>query len=107
MYRRDPHSSLLRSKFFGVLSLIDYNTWDTKTPYFFDVRPLLSCFVPAANNKAKVHDKNSINITLTCSQNCKICSKCCCHDTQCGLSWNTNMADEVSYHGDIEIWSRE
>ena len=31
-------------------------------------------------------------------QNCKICSKYCCHVTH---------ADEVAYHDDIEIWSRE
>ena len=104
---RDPHSSSLRSELFGVLSLIDYNTWGMKKPYFFDVRPLLPCFVPTANGKAEDDDENNINITLMSSQNCKICSKYCCHATQRCLRWNTNMADKVGYHDDIEIWSRE
>ena len=44
-----------------------------------------------------------INITLTSSKNCKMCPKYCCHATQRCLRWNTNMADEVGYHDDIEI----
>lgn len=79
---------------FGVLSLIDYNTWDTKKSYFFDVRPLLPCFVPTANDKAEDHNENNINIALTSSHNCKICSKYCCYTTERRLRWN---------HDDIEI----
>ena len=93
--------------YFGVLYLIDYNTWGMKKPYFFHVRPLLPCFVPTANGKAEDDDENNINITLMSSQNCKMCSKYCCHATRCCLGWNTNMADKVGYHDDIEIWSRE
>ena len=84
--------------YFGVLSLIDYNTWGMKKPYFFDVRPLLPCFVPTAKGKAEDDDENNINITLMSSQNCKMCSKYCCHATQRCLGWNTNMADKVGYH---------
>ena len=69
-----------------------------KKPYFFDVRPLLPCFVPTAKGKAEDDDENNINITLMSSQNCKMCSKYCCHATQRCLGWNTNMADKVGYH---------
>ena len=58
-------SSLLIAELFDVLSLIDCNTWDTNKCYFFDVRPLLPCFVPTANDKAEDHNENNINITLT------------------------------------------
>ena len=58
-----------------------------------------------ANEKAENCDENNINITLASCQKCKICSKYCCHATQRCLRWNTNLADEVGYHDDIEFWS--
>ena len=88
--------------------MIEHNTWmGHEKTLLFRRSTASSLFNRPANEKAENRDENNINITLASSQKCKICSKYCCHATQRCLRWNTNLADEVGYHDDIEFWSRK